>query len=73
VECSKDLALTVIGQVIPTFDQDRAKIPFGDLGIDSFDMIALRVSLEQQVGPIPDETWVDFKHFQDLLDYCASL
>jgi acyl carrier protein len=72
VDASKDQVLRVICQVCPGFAESRRASPFQELGLDSFDLVTLRVSLEQQLdGVIADETWLSFQTFGDVLDYYA--
>jgi acyl carrier protein len=73
VKASRDKVLSVICQVFPNFAESTRGSPFQELEIDSFDLVTLRVSLEQQVaGPIADETWVSFQNLGDVLDYYAA-
>jgi acyl carrier protein len=73
VKASRDKALRVICRVFPNFAESTRRTPFQELGIDSFDLVTLRVSLEEEVaGPIADETWVGFQNFGNVLDYYSA-
>ena len=47
-------------------------VAFQSLGVDSFDLMTIRVQLEQQLGlSVPDDRWIGFTTFQDLAEFFA--
>ena len=59
-------------QVVPAFDAGSAETPFEQLGMDSFDMVVLRVELEKKLGRIPDDAWVTFRSCGDIRNHFAG-
>lgn len=60
----------VISSVFPSFDERKAGVPFHELSIDSFDLMTLRVTLEQRMGRgIPDASWVTFTCLRDIISF----
>jgi probable biosynthetic protein (TIGR04098 family) len=59
---------TLIGQEVPAFEPSNPAVPFEALGIDSFDLISLRISIETHIKqPISDQDWVKLKSPADLI------
>lgn len=55
---------------IEGYSPDRSTLPFEEHGIDSFDLVSLRVAVEQRIGrPIPDPAWSSFLSPADILAY----
>lgn len=60
----------VITSIIPQFSSEDVDKPFSKAGVDSFDLVTIRVELERVKGrPIPDREWLTFESFNDIIDY----
>jgi len=52
--------------------QDLSR-PFEELGVDSFDLMNLRVGLERELGEeISDTQWTEFRSLAQIVSYCES-
>lgn len=50
--------IDLLNAEIPKLSGDTMHLGFSELGLDSFDLLTLRLSLEQRIGaPIPDAIW----------------
>ena len=68
----KQAYLESIKLSVPQFKELYADIPFKNAGIDSIDLVTIRVELERLLGAtIPDVVWLEFETVSQLLDYCA--
>lgn len=66
--------LQMIQSIVPAVQTSDFASSFNTLGIDSFDLLTIRVEYERSLGrDIPDRTWVEFRTFADLNAYCDSL
>lgn len=62
--------LEVIKSIIPQFKKEDLDKPFSKAGVDSFDLVTIRVELEQlKEKPIPDKHWLTFESFKDIIDF----
>jgi len=53
------------------FSQEELEKPFDELGLESFDLLNIRTSLEKKLGlPIVDSTWLQFKSVFDVVLFC---
>lgn len=63
----------MVRSIIPGFDQNSRHESFENLGVDSIDLVTLRVEFENSIGTtIPDSIWMSFKSFDDIFSYCGS-
>jgi probable biosynthetic protein (TIGR04098 family) len=64
---------TLLEKEIPGFTVDQAGLAFWQLGVDSFGMIELRVTIEHALGAaIPDAFWTRLETPAQLLDYAGE-
>lgn len=62
---------SIVKKIISDFEESHMTRTFTDLDVDSFDLLTLRVSIEQEMGiSIPDPQWVEFKAFRDIFNFC---
>src|SRR5688500_15130809 len=53
---------SVLRRQIPSFSSEKAEMPFGELGVDSFGLIELRADIELATGrPLPDSVWIEIE------------
>ena len=57
--------------MLPEVSTDDYHRGFEWLDVDSFDLVTLRVSLEEALEPVPDETWVGFANLADIVRHYA--
>jgi probable biosynthetic protein (TIGR04098 family) len=63
--------LQIIQQVVPSVSKEELEISPQDAGIDSIDLIAVRVALEKYIGSeIPNLEWNNFKTIREAIDFC---
>ncbi|MBL0047777.1 MAG: hypothetical protein IPP32_06740 [Bacteroidetes bacterium] len=63
----------LIQDIFPQINQTQFNDSLDSIGIDSMDLVTLRVELEHELGAsIPDSHWLDFRSFQDILLYCEK-
>jgi acyl carrier protein len=65
-------ARAVIRRVLPDLEDEQLDTEFEWLEIDSFDLITLRVSMEEELAAIPDEIWVSFRRLRDVLNHYSN-
>lgn len=59
--------LQIVRQTARDFAETQLALPFDQCGLDSFDLLEIRVRLESEVErAIPDGQWLSFKSFQDM-------
>ncbi|HEX6283466.1 MAG TPA: Pnap_2097 family protein [Pyrinomonadaceae bacterium] len=62
--------LEIVRQTARDFAETQLASPFDRCGLDSFDLLEIRVRLESEVQrAIPDGQWFSFKSFQDIQRY----
>ena len=62
--------LEIVRQTARDFADTQLASPFDRCGLDSFDLLEIRVRLESEVQrAIPDGQWFSFKSFQDIQRY----
>lgn len=62
--------LQIVRQTARDFAETQLAVPFDQCGLDSFDLLEIRVRLESEVQrAIPDGQWFSFKSFQDIQHY----
>jgi probable biosynthetic protein (TIGR04098 family) len=62
--------LQIVRQTARDFAGSQLALPFHECGLDSFDLLEIRVRLETETKqPIPDGHWFSFKSFQDIQQY----
>jgi probable biosynthetic protein (TIGR04098 family) len=62
--------LQIVRQTARDFAETQLALPFDQCGLDSFDLLEIRVRLESEAKQaIPDGQWFSFKSFQDIQRY----
>ncbi|MBD0294598.1 MAG: hypothetical protein ICV84_05250 [Flavisolibacter sp.] len=65
--------LPIIQQAVPAVTKAALSIPPRDAGIDSLDLVVIRVALEKHFGfEIPDEVWFRFETLNEALHYFVA-
>ena len=65
--------LELIKSVIPEFNEEHLKENFQNVGVDSFDLVTIRILLENYIDKtIPDNDWMSFRSFYDVIRYCSN-
>lgn len=63
--------VAMVSETLPNAAAMDLSRPFNELGVDSFDLLALRVQFEREIDrEIPDREWTAFETFLDLFGYC---
>lgn len=63
----------VLKEMYPRFKASDAALTFEEFGLDSFDLLELRVWLENKLGrDVPDDQWVRFRTFRDVQYHYAT-
>lgn len=66
--------LRIIRAISPEFEESRLFLPFDQCGLDSFDLLEIRVRLENEAEMIiPDSQWFSFKSFGDIQSYLDTV
>jgi len=66
--------IRVIRSTVSDFNQSHLDLPFSDAGVDSMDLVTIRVDLEKTIGRnISDVAWMGFNTMSDVLQHCLSL
>jgi probable biosynthetic protein (TIGR04098 family) len=66
--------LQIVRQTERGFAETRLALPFHECGLDSFDLLEIRVRVESETKqPIPDGKWFSFKSFQDIQQYLDEI
>lgn len=66
--------LHIISGISRDFEQSHLLLPFDQSGLDSFDLLEVRVRLENETKQrIPDSQWISFKSFQDVQNYLDGI
>jgi acyl carrier protein len=73
VSANRDVAAAVIAKVLPGVGEQSYGTEFEWIEVDSFDLVTLRVSLEEQLGPVSDDSWTSFRTVNDVLSHFASM
>lgn len=56
--------LSIIQSVVPSFSKQLLKVPIKETGIDSLDVVVIRVAIEKYFGfEISDIEWYQFESF----------
>ena len=65
--------LNIIQKIVPYLKGDETNSTFRDLGIDSIDLVAIRVEIEKTAGiEISDSEWFALKSPDDLVDVLSK-
>ena len=65
--------LDSIKTVLPKFTEEKLRIHFQDAGVDSIDLVTIRVEFEKILGSrIPDKEWLDFVCIGQAIDFCVT-
>ncbi len=68
-----DKYLQVIREVIPSFRLEDVDLSFNDAGIESMDLVMLRVSFEKNFKkPVPAALWLNFTRMRQLIDFYSE-
>jgi acyl carrier protein len=60
--------IQIVKSTAPNFQAEEIRTPFRELGIDSIDLVSIRVEIEKHIGyEIPESKWYEFKNFQDVV------
>jgi probable biosynthetic protein (TIGR04098 family) len=66
--------ISIIQRVLPQFEPIQLTTSFSELGIESIDLMTLRVAFENQIQQsIPDSAWLSFDNCNDIIFYCNAL
>lgn len=67
------LILPIIKSVAPQFEESHLDLSFDHCGLDSFDLLDVRVRIEKAAqAAIPDTQWISFKSFADIQAYLEN-
>ena len=62
--------LPIIKAISPQFEEQQLNLSFDECGLDSFDLLEIRVRLEKATDAlIPDAQWISFRSFGDIQKY----
>lgn len=65
--------IKIIQTVIPSFKAEDLKYTFKEIGVDSMDLVVLRVTIEKKFSHvIPDSIWLNFNSFREIIQYYQS-
>ncbi len=65
--------LRIIQGVTPEIEIEHTNLLFNEAGIDSIDLVTIRVDLEREIGQtIPDLKWMEFEKLSDIIQYCKN-
>ena len=65
--------LKIIQEIVPAIKLEDTMLPFNIVGIDSIDLVTVRVEFEREIGKtIPDKKWMCFEKLFDIMEYCNS-
>ncbi len=68
-----DRYLQIIKDFIPTISKQDLSVPIREAGIDSLDLVVIRVALEKHFGfEISDKDWFSFNTLNEALNYFVS-
>lgn len=66
--------LTKLKTFIPAFVEADLNVSYIDAGVDSIDLVAIRVEFESISGnKIPDKEWLNFKTIGEIINFCKLL
>jgi len=64
----------IVRGISPKFEESHLSLPFDQSGLDSFDLLVIRVRLENETEQrIPDSQWISFKSLQDIQNYLDQI
>src|SRR6185503_3871802 len=65
--------LPIIKAISPQFEEHQLNLSFDECGLDSFDLLEVRVRLEKATAAlIPDTQWIEFRSFGDIQRYLEN-
>ena len=65
--------IKIVQKVVPRFNMDKLQTPFRELGIDSLDLVAIRVEIDKNIGhEISENKWYEFETFQDVIIHIGT-
>ena len=63
--------LEIVRSVLPHFKENNIEKSFKDNGLDSIDLVTIRVGFERLIGKtISDKDWIKFNSFYEIVQYC---
>ncbi len=63
----------LLKNALPSIEEGGLNVPVRETGIDSIDLVVIRVTLEKFIGKeIPNGEWNNFKTIQQAIDYCRN-
>tara|TARA_B100000959_G_C14959635_1_gene615227 strand:+ start:194 stop:1309 length:1116 start_codon:yes stop_codon:yes gene_type:complete len=66
--------LEIIKSIIPSFEDEYINESFSNAGVDSIDLITIRVDFERIIEKeIPDRDWMTFNSLSEIINYCDNL
>lgn len=65
--------IQIVQSVAPDFQNEDIQTPFQELGIDSIDLVSIRVEIEKHIGyEILEYKWYEFENFQDIVRHIGK-
>lgn len=65
--------LKIIQAVVPEIEMRHTELMFHETGIDSIDLVTIRVDFEREIGKvIPDSKWMSFQKLSHIMNYCDN-
>lgn len=62
--------LHIFKSVLPTFEENQLEVPVKETGIDSLDIVVIRVALEKYFGfEVSDTEWFQYKTLAEALTF----
>ena len=63
----------LLKKALPSLAEKELTMPVRETGIDSIDLVLVRVTLEKFIGKeIPNAEWQNFKSIQDAINFCSK-
>jgi probable biosynthetic protein (TIGR04098 family) len=68
-----DTYISIIKKYVPSFKESNMEEPFREAGIDSIDLVTIRVELESLLGyRFSDKDWLNFENFSEIVKFSES-
>lgn len=62
--------LHIVQSILPSFEEEQLKVPLKETGIDSIDIVVIRVAIEKYFGfEISDKEWYQFQTLAEALTF----
>ncbi|MEO8148357.1 MAG: LnmK family bifunctional acyltransferase/decarboxylase [Bacteroidia bacterium] len=63
----------LLKNALPHLQESELSLPVREAGVDSIDLVLVRVTLEKSIGKgIPNSEWNNFKTIQEVIDFCGK-